>query len=330
MANTDIDIVILWVDGSDEVWQDQFRQYADTGGDSREIRFRDWGLLPYWFRGIEQFMPWVNKIHFVTAGHFPKWLNLAHPRLKLVKHEDFIPSEYLPTFNANTIELNLHRIKGLSDRFVYFNDDTFVLNPLPEKRFFQDGLPCDFGVMTAKPSSGGIIHIAINDLEILGQHFDKHKQMRDNFSKWFSLCYGRGLLNNLLLLPWRDFSGFVDPHLPNAFLKSTFLKVWDTAFDTLDATCRRKFRSNGDVNQWLVRYWQLAEGCFKPFNTLKGSINQDINEANKQAIQKEISQRLYNIMCLNDSEDIVDFDEMKTLLQSSFTKIFPGKSTFEI
>lgn len=330
MANTDIDIVILWVDGSDEVWQDQFRQYADMGGDSREIRFRDWGLLPYWFRGIEQFMPWVNKIHFVTAGHFPKWLNLDHPRLNLVKHEDFIPSEYLPTFNANTIELNLHRIKGLSDRFVYFNDDTFVLNPLPEKRFFQNGLPCDFGVMTAKPSSGGIIHIAINDLEILGQHFDKHKQMRDNFSKWFSLCYGRGLLNNLLLLPWRDFSGFVDPHLPNAFLKSTFLKVWDTAFDTLDATCRRKFRSNGDVNQWLVRYWQLAEGCFKPFNTLKGSINQDINEANKQAIQKEISQRLYNIMCLNDSEDIVDFDEMKTLLQSSFTKIFPGKSTFEI
>jgi hypothetical protein len=55
-----------------------------------------------------------------------------------VKHEDYIPKEYLPTFNANTIELNFHRIKELSEHFVYFNDDTFITNYMNESDFFEN------------------------------------------------------------------------------------------------------------------------------------------------------------------------------------------------
>src|SRR5699024_2272679 len=71
------------------------------------------------------------------------WLDVNHPKLNIVKHEDFIPEEYLPTFSARPIELNLHRIEGLAEQFVYFNDDMFMLDFLKKDDFFFNGMPCD-------------------------------------------------------------------------------------------------------------------------------------------------------------------------------------------
>ena len=65
-----IDFVVLWVDGADPEWQSQRRQYRpeeQNNGDAKN-RYRDWGLMPYWFRGVERYAPWVNRIWFVTNG----------------------------------------------------------------------------------------------------------------------------------------------------------------------------------------------------------------------------------------------------------------------
>lgn len=326
-----IDIILPWVDSLDKVWLDSYNKYTNqyNEGDKRIIRFRDWGLLRYWFRGIEKNMPWINRIYFITADHKPEWLNLEHPKLNWVKHSDFIPEKYLPTFNINAIELNLHRIDSLSEYFIYLNDDIFILNNIPAKRFFQKGLPCDYGVMTAKPSGGGIIHMAINDLEVLDAFFDKHTQMKKFSSKWFNLKYGKGLINNLLLFPWKEFSGFIDPHLPNSFLKSTFTTVWEKAPDILDKTCQMKFRTNNDVNQWLIRYWQLAEGNFTPYNTQKRALNLDITDRSVSQIADDINHKKYDVLCMNDSDEIKDFEKTKSILKESFENIFPQKSSFE-
>ena len=107
-----IDFVIIWVDGNDKQWQAEKAKYDGktvTNANS-EVRFRDWDNLQYWFRGVEKFAPWVNKIHFVTWGHLPKWLDTTNPKLNIVNHKDYIPSKYLPTFNSHTIELNLSLI----------------------------------------------------------------------------------------------------------------------------------------------------------------------------------------------------------------------------
>jgi len=72
---------------------------------------------------VEQFAPWVRKIHFVTCGQKPEWLNADHPKLSLVNHSDYIPQQFLPTFNSSLIEIYLHRIPDLTEHFVYFNDD---------------------------------------------------------------------------------------------------------------------------------------------------------------------------------------------------------------
>ena len=94
-----IDFVITWVDGSDPAWNKERMQYSESSKeDNGEERYRDWGLLKYWFRGVEQYAPWVRKIHLVTWGHLPKWLDTCSPRLHIVRHEDYIPREYLPTF----------------------------------------------------------------------------------------------------------------------------------------------------------------------------------------------------------------------------------------
>ena len=146
-----IDFIITWVDGNDPVWRKDFEHYSELERkevDKGAVRFRDWETLHYWFRGVEKFAPWVNRIYFVTYGHIPIWLNTDHPKLQIVRHEDFIPSEYLPTFNSNVIEFYFYKIKGLSEKFVYFNDDMFLINHVCPERFFRDGLPCDFPALS--------------------------------------------------------------------------------------------------------------------------------------------------------------------------------------
>ena len=112
MENQGIDFVITWVDGSDPEWEKEKNTYLSGAMAlyNNERRYRDWQLLRFWFRGTEKFAPWVRKIHFVTWGHIPEWLNTHHEKLRIINHTDFIPRQYLPTFNSNTIDLCLHKI----------------------------------------------------------------------------------------------------------------------------------------------------------------------------------------------------------------------------
>ena len=87
--------------------------------------------------------------------------------------------------------------------------------------------------------------------------------MKRDFKKWFDPKNGiKNVVRTALLIPWPWFPGMYCHHTPSCFLKSTFHKVWDKAYDTLDETCRNRFRKKGDVNQWVMKYWQMAEGKF--------------------------------------------------------------------
>ena len=86
---SDIDFVITWVDGDDPAWKEERAKYDHPEGcisNSNDSQYRDWGILPYWFRSVERYAPWVRRIHFITCGHYPEWLNLDHPKLLFVKH----------------------------------------------------------------------------------------------------------------------------------------------------------------------------------------------------------------------------------------------------
>ena len=97
--------------------------YEDTAAN----RFMDNDELLYSLRSIETYAPWFRHVYLVTNGQIPSWLNVSHPKIRIVQHEHIFPNlSHLPTFSSPAIESHLHRIKGLSKRFVYFNDDVIL------------------------------------------------------------------------------------------------------------------------------------------------------------------------------------------------------------
>ena len=329
-----IDFVIAWVNGGDPEWLKEKVKYDDTVDitqDAIDARYRDWDNLQYWFRAVEKYAPWVNKIHFLTWGHIPEWLDTSNPKLHIVNHKDYIPAEYLPTFNSHTIELNMHRIPGLSEQFVYFNDDMFLTNYVKETDFFVNGLPCDTFALDAiyfEKNSAGAYNG--NDMEIINKHFKKDEMQKKFFwSKWFKLRYGfKNLYRTFVLSKWHWFPGFHYDHLPSSFLKSTLEEVWDKEYEILNETCLDKFRSKRNVNQWVFKYWNLASGNFYPRSADFGRcfhLKDKLSDGLKNAIEN----KSFYMVCINDTANTTNFEKHKDMVNTSFEKVLHEKSRFE-
>ena len=132
-----MDIVITFVDGNDPLWQ---QDYAQTVGPSALAkRYRDWGLLKYLFRGIEKHLPFIRQVHLVVSreSQVPAWIDPQN--VHIVLHRDIIPQQFLPVFNSNAREMFLHRIPGLDEEFLYFNDDMFPVADSKKEDFFENG-----------------------------------------------------------------------------------------------------------------------------------------------------------------------------------------------
>lgn len=326
-----IDFVLTWVDCNDPIWRNEFYSYlpqSQCTDDISDIRYRNWENLRYWFRGVEKFAPWVNKVHLITCGHIPDWLNLNAPKLNFVKHSDYIPAEYLPTFSSRPIILNLHRIEGLSDHFVCFDDDCFLTDKVEPERFFRRGLPCDMAALNVLCPTTTFSHTILNDLCVINSSFKKSEVMRKNFRKWFSPQAGKTMLRTIFLLPVSRFSGFYNHHLPQGYRKATFKEVWERHEDILLRTTASRFRSIADVNPWVLRYWQLANGDFVPLNVRKDSAYFSISDNTLYDIVNTIECQKKKIVCLNDGK-VSSFEAAKREINAAFHKILPEKSSFE-
>ncbi|MBO7293111.1 MAG: Stealth CR1 domain-containing protein [Clostridia bacterium] len=327
-----IDFVLTWVDGEDEAWQSERARYDQSGENpgNKAAHYRDYGTLRYWFRLVERYAPWVNRIHFVTCGQKPEWLKEDHPRLHLVNHADFMFPENLPTFSINPIELQLHKIEGLAERFVYFNDDTFLCAPTKPSDFFKRGLPCDSLICSSLiPSVKGevITYILFNDLLLLNANLSKRRLIKKNLKKYLSPKYGKGVLRNLYHLPVGKFGGFVNPHLPNSFLKSTFSEVWEREGEALSQVCANRFRTREDVNQYLMRYWQLATGRFSPRSPRVGKCF--VLGPDNAAIEKAVMSHRMKLLCINDNPNAEGIEEEMQWLNALFEALCPEKCSFE-
>ena len=331
----DIDIVIPWVDGSDPAWQAEKAKYSGKRTDDSDSvnRYRDWGLMPYWFRSIESYAPWVRMIHFVTWGHVPAFLNIENPKLHIVNHKDFIPAEYLPTFSSHVIELNVHRIPDLSEQFILMNDDTFIIRNMSESAFFQRGLPCTYGGEVPIHLSGSIgtwLHAAVNDLGVVNAHFPKREATALHRRKYVNSSYRwqDNLRTWMLEELFPDyFTGFKNLHAPAAYLKSTFQDVWDAEPEILDSTCRNRFRSNSDVNQWVMLWWQVASGTFMPYNTDNVVMNAVPDSVG--TLCEIIRGQKHDMLCINDPDGEEDTAVLMAQLKDAFSAILPEKCSFE-
>lgn len=307
-----IDFVVLWVDPSDKKWQASRKKYEQEimGADyidNRTARYRDWDNFQYWFRGVEKFAPWVNKVHLVTCGHVPKWLNLSHPKLHVVRHEDFMPKGALPTFNSNAIELCMHKIPGLSEQFVAFNDDVFIIKPVKPTDFFKNGKPVNtMSLLAITPSrKRAYCRTLVNNIEIINDHFDFREIKKRDLTKFISPVHGKYLFTTVPLLAYGDCPGFKNYHIGNSYLKSTFEKVWKEEPEILTRTVFSRFRNyDQDVNHWLFNYWQFAEGNYEQHSASFGiGIRMD-NPKTAKLIQKQRK----HIVCLFEPKEDADLN----------------------
>lgn len=336
----DIDVVIPWVDPTDKEWQASKNKFLEDLNndkvDNSENRFRDWDNFKYVFRGIDKFMPWVHKIYLITCGQVPDWMNKeADDRLVIVNHSDYIPKEYLPTFSSHPIELNLHRIKELSEHFIYLNDDYFVINETSPEDFFVDGLPCDYALEDPiTPDHKDIFNnILINNMVLLNSHYDRRTVLKEQKKKFYSMCDKKAFITNMCFRPLKrnHFFGLHYSHLASNILKSTIEKVWTENREILEATSSHKFRNADDVNQFIFKNEQYVTGKFHPYNINRFGRAIQLDDTIEGAVEdvcRTITDSSYKMICINDC-NIEDFDNTRTKINAALEKILPNPSVWE-
>lgn len=337
---TEIDFVVTWVDGSDPEWQRERLSYKDPevirseqegNTDDGANRYRDWGLLKYWFRAVEKNAPWVRKVHFITWGHLPDFLNKNAPRLNIVRHGDYIPKEYMPTYSSHPIELHMHRIKGLTEQFVYFNDDMFLNSIVKPTDFFRKDKPCYEAVeacIAADDINEIYPHIMLNNMCVINHRFNKRSVIKKHPFRWFNPVYGAGMIRNICLAPWGYFQNIMNRHLPVPLLRSTMERVWEQEYETLHKTSLNKFRSITDINQYLFRYFDIMEGNFVPKK--QNGLAYHITSTDTSALEKDIIKGKHSMICVNDTASLEDVDTAEKNVQRAFEMRYPEKSSFEI
>jgi hypothetical protein len=235
-----IDVVYTWVDGADpsfrRLLQQTIQAYSPpilAAATSRQ-RFRDSGELRYSLRSLQAFVPWVRHVYLVTNGQIPPWLDTCSDRISVVTHGTiFSDRSCLPSFNSNAIEMHLHRIPQISQRFLYLNDDLFFGRPVRRSDFLPvSGGQCLYFVPVPVPHdpNAGLVH-------------DR------------SFAYTFGLVERLWGPPrWR----FLPAHVPQLYDRNILAHLESLLPGQFAETSAHRFRSPDDlVLNILYAYYLL-------------------------------------------------------------------------
>ena len=300
-----MDAVITYVDGLDPLWQEDYRR---TVGDSiLKKRFRDWGTLKYLLRGIHTYMPFVRNIYLVVAreSQIPEWVDRS--RLNIVLHSDIIPKEYLPTFNSTTIELFLHRIPGLDEEYVYFNDDVFPVAPCREQDFFEEGRA----------------HIPFRFCHSSRNLFKQHCANSDALAAEAALHFGP-LPANAPAPPT-----FLRPqHGCSCMLKSRCEELFELKKDALFASIS-PIRESRNINQYVFPDYLFYRGFTHPAGFSCKHISLAVIPA--FAIHRYIVHPRKQFVCINDVQMVEKrFARYRRSVLKAFEEAFPVPSPYEI
>lgn len=320
-----IDLVYAWVDGSDPEWREKRDRYMPerpkTGPSPQsrsESRWRDNDELLYSLRSVELYAPWVNRIFIITDGQCPKWLNTEHPKIKIIDHSEILPADALPVFSSHAIESCIYKIPGLSEHFIFGNDDTFFGAPTTPDIFFKrDGSPI---------------------VRLMGARMNRRKARTGS-------NYMRVLFRMQKLI--KEMFGKLISHTPHhnfdAYRKSDFEYCVSLLPDEWDRTAHRRFRNNKDMQRCFVSYYVLATGkgelrkvgrynrINSPSDLVKALMSGHYAADSRwlRLVTPDKDFEKYNplMFCMNDSEYTSDSERERMV---AFLKMkFPQKSSFE-
>lgn len=305
-----IDAVITWVDGADARWRAEFEAWnrssqPDVGLDGRDAcRYRDNGELRFALRAIARYAPWFRRVHVVTQGHRPRWLEPVTP-ICLVDHAEILDGDHLPTFNSHAIESRLHRIRGLAEHFVYFNDDVFLARPQrPSSYFTADGRPIVAFDKAPLPdvdgSTGATVDLgALVALALLRRH---------------------GVSNVRSQRPG---------HGPFALRRSVLLELERLFPDELAETARHRFRGARDVPlpTFLAPVYGVATGAAIAGDLGVGYAGLDDEDLVDQ-LAMFASEEL-DAFCLNDTERVASGSAAFAVAQAFLARRYPTAAVWE-
>ena len=300
-----IDLVIPMVFPEDKEWQQTYARFH-SGDASRNVRFRSWGTEELLVKCCLKYMPWLRRIHLLLASpsQVRGWMknmvatqsqHTGKPGVHLVFHREFIPEEYLPCFSSPCIEMFLHRIPGLSEHFIYANDDMFPLSRLDESDFFRvptgcnDGItglrdndvvmPCQYITEIPYPSVANDFHRAcLNGLNMVAAPFGKH------FTKTY-------LKNGHSFAP---------------YLKSVCEEVWRRHGEQILQHLSPLKRKSDSYNQYLYAYYQHLSGLEISHAPREQYVGRSTPTSRIAAIIRDPDA---GIVCLNDNDDIKDWEK---------------------
>ena len=308
----DIDIVFSWVDGASIEWQRQrakrMESYVVGEGDSAEARFRQIDELKYALRSVHLFAPWIRNIFIATDSAIPTWL-AEHPRVKIMRSEDFfLDPSVLPTHNSHAIESQLQHIPGLSEHFLYSNDDMFFGRPVSPDMFFSPGGLTKFieadiriGLGGSNPSRSGFENAARVNRALLAERF------------------GRVTTRHL-------------EHTAAPLRKSVLLEMEREFPEEFRRTSASPFRSATDISvtNSFYHYYALMTGRAVVQTAAKVNyIDTTVYEGLRE-LKRLLKRRSVDFFCLNDgSFPEVDATERATAVVSFLEDYFPIAAPWE-
>ncbi len=154
-----IDVVIAWVDGNDPLHKKKIQPYLSKTAEASDdiagpTRYRSEGEIFYCVASVLRFAPFVHKIFIVTDEQDPHLDNFIQANfpgnkipIEIIDHKVIFRGyeQYLPVFNSRAVETCIYRIPELSENYVYFNDDFFLINPIQKTDWFVDDKTIAYG-----------------------------------------------------------------------------------------------------------------------------------------------------------------------------------------
>lgn len=302
--NTKMDVVITHVNGDSPGFQEAFEKTKKTHYNPEvhttdsilPIRFKDNGELKYVLRSIAKNMSCVRNVYLVIDEYteVPKWMK----NVKIVRHKDIFQeySNHLPNFNSNAIDSVLHRILGLSEHFIYINNDMFVCRPIQSSDLYKHDKIAMF--YENKISLVGIPNVNENGFDCSWKN--ANKILNDTFG-----TYPRRFLR----------------HAPFTLSKQLLQTLWKKYPEQLSNVIQTRFRSTRDfdVACTLHPYYAFHTGkTFTPKH-IQITYTEDTSELNR------IYNHLPHFLCINDKS----VESTKSVIVPFLEKIFPEKSKYE-
>ena len=295
-----IDLVYTWVNGDDKEYLQLVNKYSEKPVDLNPERTRDiYQLLKYSLRSIEKYAPWINHIYIFTCRpQYPDWLNIEHPKISVVHHDEVFDENDIPTFNYNVIESYIHKIPNLSEEFIYLNDDFLFGNEVyPSDFFTKNGKVLIHGTLMGE-NLGWRIYNKKNDL------------------------FGLGLIE----------------HSPILIKKDWWQGMQEARAGLIDEIKSHKFREGSDVMTYKLYRWYTLKHQSKYVKAIKLPSLLKIHTFHKLTNNKNKQQKAFDRLekkspkfyCLNDDQGDNPNEEVVQIVKEFLNRKYPEKSSFEV